>query len=127
MPAFHQYGEPLEYDGLSESLFHLYKLKCAHHNVRTGDVDKCLPYTVETLRLNATAELNWKDDSRRGLWIMTGVTVRAAINRGYHCDPFRCPGTSVLQAEYRRCIWLSLISMDGAASFLGYQGTAQYP
>ncbi|KXX78343.1 Activator of stress genes 1 [Madurella mycetomatis] len=118
MLAFHQYGEPLEYEGLSESLFHLYRMRTAQC-LLSGDIAKCLPYTVETLRLNATAELNRKDDNRRGLWIMTGVIVRAAINMGYHRDPSQCPGISVLQAEYRRRIWLSVISMDDAASFLG--------
>jgi len=33
-------------------------------------------------RYNETAELNRKDDNSRGLWMMTGGTVRAAINMG---------------------------------------------
>ena len=85
----------------------------------SGDIAKCLPYTVETLRFNATAELNRKDDNRRGLWIMTGVVIRTAINMGYHRDPSQCRGISVLQAEYRRRIWLSVTTMDDMASFLG--------
>lgn len=70
---------------------------------------KCLPYTVETLRFNATAELNRGDDNRRGLWIISAVVVRAAINMGYHRDPSALvPGISPLQAEYRRRAWLSV-------------------
>jgi hypothetical protein len=60
---------------------------CTAQCLQSGDISKCLPYTVETLRFNATAELNRKDDNRRGLWIMTGVVVRAAINMSYHRDP----------------------------------------
>lgn len=118
MLAFYQHGEPSEYQGLSESLFQLYRMRTASCLV-SGDISKCLPYTVETLRFNATAELNRKDDNRRGLWIMTGVLVRAAVNMGYHLDPSKLPEISTLQAEYRRRTWLSVISMDDMASFLG--------
>ncbi|RYP78350.1 hypothetical protein DL771_000535 [Monosporascus sp. 5C6A] len=118
MLAYHQYGEPPEYEGISESLFQLYRMRTAQC-LLSGDIAKCKPYTVEALRFNATAELNRKDDNRRGLWIMTGLVVRAAINMGYHRDPSQSPGISLLQAEYRRRIWLSVISMDDMTSFLG--------
>lgn len=118
MLAYHQFGEPPEYEGTSETLCQLYRLRTAQC-LQSGDISKCLPYTVETMRLNATAELNRKDDMRRGLWIMTGVLVRTAINMGYHRDPSHSPGISVLKAEYRRRIWLSVISMDDMASFVG--------
>lgn len=117
MLAYHQHGEPSRYEGISESLFHLYRMRTAQCLV-SGDIAKCLSYTVETLRFNATAELNRKDDNSRGLWIMTGVVLRAAINMGYHRDPSQIPGISVLQAEYRRRTWLSVVSMDDMASFL---------
>lgn len=118
MLAYHQYGEPLEYQGRSESLFQLYRTRTSQCLLR-GDMTKCMPYTVETLRFNATAELNRKDDNRRGLWIMTGLVVRTAINMGYHRDPSTSSGISILQAEYRRRVWSSIISMDDMASFLG--------
>ncbi|KAK9787419.1 hypothetical protein SCARD494_10544 [Seiridium cardinale] len=118
MLAYHQYGEPTEYEGMAESLFQLYRIRTAQC-LLSGDIAKCLPYTVETLRFNATAELNRKDDNRRGLWMMTGVVVRAAINMGYHREPSLSSGISVIQAEYRRRIWLSVTSMDDMASFLG--------
>ncbi|PYI36253.1 hypothetical protein BP00DRAFT_386715 [Aspergillus indologenus CBS 114.80] len=117
MLAYHQHGEPPEYEGLSESLFQLYRIRTAQC-LLSGDIAKCLPYTVETLRFNATAELNRKDDNRRGLWIMTGVLVRTAINMGYHRDPAHSsPPIPPLQAEYRRRIWLAVISMDNMTSF----------
>ncbi|KAH8892610.1 hypothetical protein GQ53DRAFT_685973 [Thozetella sp. PMI_491] len=118
MLSYYQYGEPPEYEGISESLFHLYRMRTAQC-LLSGDMSKCLPYTVETLRFNATAELNRKDDNRRGLWIMTGVIVRAAINMGYHRDPSHSPNISALQGEYRRRVWVSIISMDDLSSCLG--------
>lgn len=84
MLAYMQYGEPPEYGGLAESLFQKYRLRTAQC-LLVGDISKCVQYTVEALRFNATAELNRKDDNSRGLWIMTGVIVRAAINMvGYY-------------------------------------------
>ena len=117
MLSYHQFGEPPDYEGISESLFQLYRLRTAQCLI-IGDIGKCLPYTLETLRFNATAELNRKDDSSRGLWIMTGVIVRAAINMGYHRDPSQSSSISILQAEYRRRVWLSVIGVDDMASFI---------
>lgn len=117
MLSYQLYGEPAEYEGVSESLFQLYRLRTAQCLI-IGDIAKCLPYTLETLRFNATAELNRKDDNSRGLWIMTGVIVRAAINMGYHRDPSQSSSISVFQAEYRRRVWLSISGMDDMASFL---------
>ena len=116
MLSYHQFDEPPQYEGVSNSLFQLYRLRTAQC-LTIGDIAKCAPYTIETLRFNATAELNRQDDNRRGLWIMTGVIVRAAINMGYHREPDPSSSLSVLQAEYRRRVWLSVTSMDDLASF----------
>lgn len=118
MLAYYQNEEPPEFEGRSESLFQLYRMRTAQC-VLSGDIAKCLPYTVEVLRFNATAELNRNDDNRRGLWIMTGVLVRTAINMGYHRDPSQLPGMPPLQAELRRRAWLSVNTMENMASFLG--------
>ncbi|KAJ9610294.1 hypothetical protein H2200_005071 [Cladophialophora chaetospira] len=117
MLAYQQFGEPPEYEGISESLLHLYRLRTAQCLI-IGDIAKGLPYTLEALRLNATAELNRKEDNSRGLWIMTGVIVRVAINMGYHRDPSQSSPISMLQAEYRRRVWLAVIGVDDMASFL---------
>lgn len=117
MLSYNQFGEPPEYEGLSESLFYLYRVRTANCLI-IGDIAKCLPYTLETLRLNATAELNRRDDNSRGLWIMTGVLVRAAINMGYHRESSQSTQLSALQAEYRRRVWLSVSSMDDVASYM---------
>jgi hypothetical protein len=62
MLSYHQFDEPPEYEGISESLFQLYRQRTAQCLI-IGDIAKCLPYTLETLRLNASAELNRKDDN----------------------------------------------------------------
>ena len=116
MLSFYQFKEPPEYQGISEPLFQLYRQRTAQCLI-IGDIAKCLPYTLETLRLNATAEHNRTEDNSRGLWIMTGVLIRVAINMGYHRELSLSPPVSVLQAEYRRRVWLSVISIDDVASF----------
>lgn len=116
MLAYHQHSTHHHpYQGRAEPLFHLYRTRTAQC-LLSGDMAKCLPYTIEALRLNATAELNRRDDNRRGLWLTTGVLLRAAINMGYHRDP---SSLSLLQAEYRRRTWLAVVSMDNMASFMG--------
>ncbi|OJJ45233.1 hypothetical protein ASPZODRAFT_69864 [Penicilliopsis zonata CBS 506.65] len=115
MLSYHQFHEPEAYEGRSELLFQLYRIRTAQC-LLAGDMAKCLPYTIETLRFNATAELNRKDDNRRGLWIMTGVIIRAAINMGYHRDAQHSSSISPLQAEYRRRVWLAVTSMDNMSS-----------
>ncbi|KAL6233532.1 hypothetical protein BDW75DRAFT_214854 [Aspergillus navahoensis] len=111
-----EFGEP-GYQRDAEQRFHLYRLRTSQC-LLLGDIAKCLPYTVETLRLNATAELNRKDDNSRGLWIMTGVIIRAAVNMGYHRDPEHTAAFSIVEGEFRRRVWLSVKSMDEVASFL---------
>ena len=37
---------------------------------------------------------------------------------GYHRDPSKSSSISILQAEYRRRVWLSVAGMDDVASFL---------
>ena len=116
MLSFHQFKEPPEYQGISEPLFQLYRQRTAQCLI-IGDIAKCLPYTLETLRFNATAEHNRTEDNSRGLWIMTGVLIRVAINMGYHRELSSSSPISILQAEYRRRVWLSVISIDDVASF----------
>jgi hypothetical protein len=118
MLSFHQFdNEPSGYIGRAECLFSEYRLRTAQC-LMIGDIAKCLPYTLETLLLNSTAELARKDDNARGLWMMTGVMIRTAINMGYHREPSQTSSISVLQGELRRRVWLAIVHKDDLASFL---------
>lgn len=118
MLSYHQSDtEPPEYTGRAETLFSQYRLRTAQC-LMIGDIAKCLPYTLETLLLNSTAELARKDDNARGLWMMTGVMIRTAINMGYHREPSQTSSISTLQGELRRRVWLALVHKDDLASFL---------
>lgn len=76
-------NEPPEYEGVSESLAELYRLRTAQC-LMMGDITKCAPYTLETLIFNSFGEHLRRKDSERGVWMMVGVIVRAAIQMGYH-------------------------------------------
>ena len=75
--------EPPEYEGVSESLFELYRLRTAQC-LMLGDITKCAPYTVETLIFNALAEQATRNDNGAGVWMMFGVINRVALQMGYH-------------------------------------------
>jgi len=118
MLSYHQFdNEPPEYEGRTEAIYEQYRLRTAQC-LMIGDIAKCLPYTLETLLLNSTTELARKDDNSRGLWMMTGLILRCAINMGYHRDPSQTSSISVLQGELRRRVWLAITHKDDLASFL---------
>jgi hypothetical protein len=79
MLSFRQFNnEPPEYEGIAESLFELYRIRTAQCLI-VGDITKCLPHTLETLIHYAIAEHSRKIDNARGLWLMAGMIVRAAV------------------------------------------------
>ena len=56
MIAYQHAGEPPEYEGKSNLYFEIYRMRTAQC-LQSGDISKCFPYTVETLRFNATQEV----------------------------------------------------------------------
>lgn len=84
MLSFHVLDdEPLEYEGVSESLFELYRLRTAQ-SLMLADITKCAPYTLDTLILNAMAEQASRSDNGASVWMMFGVINRVALQMGYH-------------------------------------------
>ncbi|KAJ8610234.1 hypothetical protein MRB53_038637 [Persea americana] len=121
--AYSQYGTPARVDKTAERC-ELYRLRTAQC-LMIGDISKCLPYTLETMLINSTAEISRGTDNTRSLWTMTGLIVRTAISMGYHRDPSDGPLFTRVQAEFRRRIWYTVVMKDNMASFLaGLPGTA---
>jgi hypothetical protein len=84
MLIHHNLGnEPPEYEGVTESLFELYRLRTAQC-LMLGDITKCAPYTLETMLYNTLAEQARKDDGETRVWMMVGLLVRVALQMGYH-------------------------------------------
>lgn len=60
---------------------------------------------IETLDLHSFAEYANARDSDMGVWILSGIMMRLALQQGYHRDPSQMSGISVFQGEMRRRIW----------------------
>ncbi|TVY38561.1 Pyrrolocin cluster transcription factor [Lachnellula occidentalis] len=108
--------EPPEYEGVSESLFELYRLRTAQC-LMLGDITKCAPFTIETLIFNSMAEQATRHDSGASVWLMFGVINRVALQMGYQRDPSQYKEISVFQGEMRRRIWFFIIRIDSLTSF----------
>ncbi|TVY33408.1 Equisetin cluster transcription factor [Lachnellula subtilissima] len=108
--------EPPEYEGVSESLFELYRLRTAQC-LMLGDITKCAPFTIETLIFNSMAEQATRHDSGASVWLMFGVINRVALQMGYQRDPSQYKEISVFQGEMRRRIWFFVIRIDALTSF----------
>ncbi|TVY88825.1 Pyrrolocin cluster transcription factor [Lachnellula willkommii] len=125
--------EPPEYEGVSESLFELYRLRTAQC-LMLGDITKCAPFTIETLIFNSMAEQATRHDSGASVWLMFGVINRVALQMGYQrlvtsitnkqantdsarSDPSQYKEISVFQGEMRRRIWFFVIGIDALTSF----------
>lgn len=75
--------EPPEYEGVSERLSDLYRLRTVQC-LALGDITKCAPYTMETLLFYEITEQARKSDSGTGVWLMHGTILRVAQQMGYH-------------------------------------------
>ena len=84
MLTYHQFeDEPLEYEGVSESLSHLFRLRSIQCLIM-ADVTKSAPLTLEALIFHVIAEHSRGGDGETSVWMIVGLTVRAAMQMGYH-------------------------------------------
>jgi hypothetical protein len=84
MLSYHLLGdEPPEYEGISERMYELYRLRTAQC-LTLGDITECAPFTIETLLFHGFGEQSRKSDSGTGIWILWGMIARIAMQMGYH-------------------------------------------
>ncbi|KAF4630074.1 hypothetical protein G7Y89_g8068 [Cudoniella acicularis] len=76
-------NEPPEFEGVSGSLFKLYRLRTTQCLVM-GDITKCAPHTLETLIFHAMVEQARRSDGAASAWMVFGVMNRVALQMGYH-------------------------------------------
>jgi hypothetical protein len=75
--------EPPEYEGISERMYELYRLRTAQC-LTLGDMTACAPYTIETLLYYVFGEQARKSDGGTGTWLLWGMVTRIALQMGYH-------------------------------------------
>lgn len=109
--------EPPEYEGISLSLFELYRLRTTQCLI-IGDITKCAPHTLEAMIYNIMAEWSQGKENNTQVWMMIGLLVRTALQSGYHRDPSNYPEISIFQGEMRRRVWAVVYGIDILTSFL---------
>lgn len=88
MISYHMSGdEPPEYEGISQSMSDLYRLRVAQC-LMLGDISKCAPYTLEALVFHTMSEWARKFQNEPRVWMMVGLLTRVALQMGYHRSDF---------------------------------------
>ncbi|RAH67559.1 uncharacterized protein BO66DRAFT_153401 [Aspergillus aculeatinus CBS 121060] len=72
--------------------------------------------TVEALMLYYFCELIRSPETPFALYLIFSMTIRIAMQLGYHRDPQHVTGISVFHGELRRRVWLVLAQLDIIAS-----------
>ena len=102
-------------DNMMQSIFRYQKL--AASAIALGDIDNCLPYTLEALMVYTRCEFLGNENYQSKIWLAHGVLTRVGLRMGYHRDPSHHKGMSPFQGEMRRRVWHMLNMMDTLISF----------
>ncbi|KAL6231484.1 hypothetical protein BDW75DRAFT_243873 [Aspergillus navahoensis] len=70
------------------------------------------PYILETLITLLTGEFILLKDSATDGWLLIDMILHIATRMGYHRDPDHFPGISPFEAEMRRRVWATILSLD---------------
>ncbi|KAL4958914.1 uncharacterized protein BDV14DRAFT_207266 [Aspergillus stella-maris] len=70
------------------------------------------PYILETLITLLTGEFILLKDSATDGWLLIDMILHIATRMGYHRDPDHFPGISPFEAEIRRRVWTTILSLD---------------
>lgn len=74
-------------------------------------------YKVEGLFLYTMGEFYKKHDVKSGVAYLLGITIKLAMQMGYHRDPQQFPAISAYEGEMRRRAWVFLCQLDALISF----------
>jgi hypothetical protein len=97
--------EPPEFQGTSKILSEMYRTRAAQCIV-AADITKPTEYMVEALLIYSLVEYYDQTDGDIGVWMISGLIMRLALQQGYHRDPSQHPDISPFQAEMRRRLWM---------------------
>ncbi|KAL4878710.1 hypothetical protein BJY04DRAFT_229610 [Aspergillus karnatakaensis] len=112
-------------------------LKVEHHTTKNAFRERtvqCLilaryttggPYILETLITLLTGEFILLKDSATDAWLLIDMILHIATRMGYHRDPDHFPGISPFDAEMRRRVWATILSLDlGISTEMGLPRSA---
>lgn len=78
----------------------------------TGEYSKSGPYVLEAMIHYVYIEMLFHADSSKDIWYLLALEVNLAKRMGYHRDPSHFSGISLLEAEMRRRVWVTVLLGD---------------
>ncbi|KAG8169789.1 hypothetical protein KVR01_000534 [Diaporthe batatas] len=77
-----------------------------------GEYSKSGPYVLEVMVHYVYVEMLFHADSSKDIWYLLALEVNLAKRMGYHRDPSHFAGISLLEAEMRRRLWVTVLLGD---------------
>lgn len=77
-----------------------------------GEYSKSGPYVLEAMIHYVYVEMLFHADSSKDIWYLLALEVNLAKRMGYHRDPSHFSGISLLEAEMRRRVWVTVLLGD---------------
>ncbi len=114
---YQRVGDPI--NGLTgdyTEICHTFRKRSAHCLVQSNYI-VAGQYKVEGLFLYTMGEFYKKHDVKSGVPYLLGITIKLAMQMGYHRDPQQFPAISAYEGEMRRRAWVFLCQLDALISF----------
>lgn len=102
------HGNEMEQQRLQIELYRERIVQC----LVIGEYSKSGPYVLETMVHYVYVEMLLHSDSSKDIWYLLALEVNLAKRMGYHRDPSHFSGISLLDAEMRRRLWVTILLGD---------------
>lgn len=114
---YQRVGDPIH--GLAgdyTEICNIFRKRSAHCLVQSNYI-VAGQYKVEGLFLYTMGEFYKRHDVKSGVPYLLGITIKLAMQMGYHRDPQQFPAISAYEGEMRRRTWVFLCQLDALISF----------
>lgn len=102
------HGDDMEQQRLQIELYRERIVQC----LVMGGYSKAGPYVLEAMIHYVYVEMLLHTDSSKDIWYLLALKVNLAKRMGYHRDPSHFSGISLLEAEMRRRLWVTILLGD---------------
>lgn len=102
------HGSEIEQQRLQIELYRERTVQC----LVMGEYSKSGPYVLEAMIHYVYVEMLFHADSSKDIWYLLALEVNLAKRMGYHRDPSHFSGISLLEAEMRRRLWVTVLLGD---------------
>lgn len=102
------HGNEMEQQRLQIELYRERTAQC----LVMGEYSKAGPYVLEAMIHYVYVEMLFHSDSSKDIWYLLALEVNLAKRMGYHRDPSHFSGISLVDAEMRRRLWVTVLLGD---------------